>query len=219
MINLLKYIRSTFTRWFIPANLKPLSHKFGFDRGTPIDRYWIELFLSQNSSSVRGRVLEITDAKYTHKFGGNKVTRGDVLDINPKNKKATIHGDLRSLKQIKNNTYDCIVLTHVLGLIDDVHAAAAECARILKPGGVLLFTSSCLGPILKEKVYWRFTPHSVKYIFCPHFKSKNMDIKTYGNVLAGQAFWVGMAQEDLTPGELSYTDLRFPVIISMRAIK
>jgi len=219
MTNTLLKIRARLTRWLVPASLKPLSSKFGFDRGTPIDRYWIEKFLNQNSSLIRGRTLEITDAKYTKKFGGERVTRSDVLDINPKNKKANIHGDLRSLSQIKSGTYDCIILTHVLGLIDDFSAAAAKCFRILKPGGALLFTSSCLGPILNEKVYWRFTPHSVKYIFGKYFKSKNMVIETFGNVLAGQAFWLGMAQEDLNPSQLSHNDPRFPVIVTMRAVK
>ena len=216
MISLLLQIRAHFTRWLVPASLKPLSSKFGFDRGTPIDRYWIESFIKENHRHIHGRVLEITDAYYTEKFGGIRVTRSDVLDINPKNKKANIHGDLRSLKQIKANTYTCIILTHVLGLIDDVHAAAKECYRILKPGGTLLFTSSCLGPILNEKVYWRFTPDSINYVF-KRFRKK--EIRTYGNILAGQAFWVGMAQEDLTSSQLSHNDPRFPVIVTLRATK
>ncbi len=35
-------------------------------------------------------------------------------------------------------TYDCIILTQTLQLIDDLGAAIAECSRILRPGGVLL---------------------------------------------------------------------------------
>ena len=216
MIDTLLKIRGFLIRRFIPANLKPLSSKFGFDRGNPIDRHWIESFLRENQNAIRGRVLEITDAKYTKKYGGPKVTQSDVLDINLKNKVANIHGDLRSLSKVKPNTYDCIILTHVLGLIDNVHAAASEIYRILKPGGTLLFTSSCLGPVLNEKVFWRFTPHSVNFVFK---KFKRRSIHTYGNVLAGQAFWVGMAQEDLTFSQLSYSDPRFPVIVAMRATK
>src|SRR3972149_8901614 len=143
-------IRALIMRLFRPAGLywlarpsaKPLSHKFGFDRGNPIDRYWIEKFLTANKKLITGRCLEVTDSFYTIKFG-LKVTKSDVLDINPKNKLATIHGDLKHLTTVKSNTYDCLILTHVLGLIDDVQAAACECHRILKPGGVLLFTSSC----------------------------------------------------------------------------
>ena len=163
--------------------------------------------------------MEITDPACTIKFGEDRVTQSDVLDIDPKNKKANIHGDLRDLKQISDCTYDCIILTHVLGLIDDVHAAASECYRILKPGGVLLFTSSCLGPVLGEQVYWRFTANSIRFLFGKYFKPNQMQINTMGNALAGQCFWIGMSQEDLSLNELEYNDPRFPCIVTMRAIK
>src|SRR5258708_1276969 len=37
---------------------RPISTSFGFDRGTPIDRYYIENFLGRNAGDIRGRVLE-----------------------------------------------------------------------------------------------------------------------------------------------------------------
>src|SRR5437867_11804255 len=36
----------------------PISEVFGFDRGQPIDRYYIESFLSSYAEDVQGRVLE-----------------------------------------------------------------------------------------------------------------------------------------------------------------
>ena len=201
-------------------SLRPLSSKFGFDRGKPIDRYWIEEFLDKNQNAIRGRVLEVTDPLYTKRYGGNRVTKSDVLDINTSNKLANIHGDLRNLKKVINdNIYDCIILTHVLGLVDDYPAAISEIRRILKPDGVLLFTGSCLGPILGEEVYWRFTPYSTKYIFDKHFSPKYIEVASYGNVLAGQSFWVGMAQEDLSKDQLELYDKRYPCIVSAIVIK
>lgn len=223
MYNLLSTIRAKINRtlrppgryYLINRSLKPLSTKFGFDRGKPIDRYWIEKFLSDNTKYIKGRVLEITDNKYTKKFGKGKVDYSDILDINVKNKKANIIGDLRNLKnKIESDTYDCIILTHVLGLIDEYQSVISECRRILKPNGVLLYTGSCLGPVLGEKVYWRFTPNSVKLIFKKYLKPKKLVIKSYGNVLVGQSFWVGMSQEDLTLKELEYNDKRFPCIVT-----
>ncbi len=203
-------------RYFVPVrSLKPISRKFGFDRGVPIDRYWIESFLQANSHHIKGHVLEITDSKYTSKFGKG-VILSDVLDIDKKNKKANIHGDLRNLKGIvKDNTYDCVILTHVLGLIDDCEAAISECYRILKPGGVVLFTSSCLGfGTPKEKIYWRFTRNSIRYLLEKYFNEKKTSVFTYGNVLAGQFFWVGMAQEDLSVAELEFNDPNYPCIVT-----
>ena len=53
--------------------LSPVSRNFGFERGTPVDRYYIEAFLAQCSGDVRGRVLEVADNSYTVKFGGKNV--------------------------------------------------------------------------------------------------------------------------------------------------
>lgn len=43
------------------GNFRPLSASYGFDRGTPVDRLYIEEFLKLHSDDVRGRVLEIGD--------------------------------------------------------------------------------------------------------------------------------------------------------------
>ena len=39
----------------------PISSNFGFDRGTPIDRYYIERFLHRHTSDIQGRALEVGD--------------------------------------------------------------------------------------------------------------------------------------------------------------
>jgi len=51
----------------------PLSREFGFDRGAPVDRRYIEGFLTRHAADVRGRVLEVKDAAYTRRFGGARV--------------------------------------------------------------------------------------------------------------------------------------------------
>ena len=61
--------------------LTPVSEVWGFDRGRPIDRYYIERFLQQHAPDVRGHVLEIGDDTYTRQFGGARVTRSDVLNV------------------------------------------------------------------------------------------------------------------------------------------
>jgi len=227
IVSVVLRIRSALNRFLYPKDkyflatrdLRPISSKFGYQRGTPIDRYWIEDFIETNKRYITGSVLEITDPSYTLRYGSN-VTKSDVLDIDIKNKKANIHGDLRDLKKvIKDSTYDCIILTHVLGLVDDYQSAIKECRRILKPGGVILYTGSCIGAILGEEVFWRFNPNSVKFIFEKYFKPKSLFIKNYGNALAGQCFLIGMAQEDLTKRELDYVDDRFPCSVGAVVIK
>ena len=43
-------------RWM---NTHPMSDSWGFERGTPVDRYYIERFLERNADAIRGDVLEI----------------------------------------------------------------------------------------------------------------------------------------------------------------
>ena len=62
---------------------QPIDKYFGWDRGQPIDRYYIERFLASHAADVRGRVLEVGDATYTHRFGAGRVTRSDVLHVDP----------------------------------------------------------------------------------------------------------------------------------------
>ena len=74
----------------------------------PIDRYYVEKFLTKEASSVHGRVLEIGDNAYTMQFGGNKVTQSDILHVKEGNPKATIIGDLTSADHIPSNAFDCV---------------------------------------------------------------------------------------------------------------
>jgi glycosyltransferase involved in cell wall biosynthesis len=43
------------------SRIAPISQDFGFDRGTPIDRHYVEDFLTRNSGDIKGRVLEVGD--------------------------------------------------------------------------------------------------------------------------------------------------------------
>lgn len=204
-----------------PAHLlRPISNKYGFDRGKPIDRYYIEKFLFEHQIDIKGKCLEIHDNAYTVKFGGARVSQSDVLDINTKNKLANIHDDLKQLTTVPSNTYDCLIITQTLGLIDDYQSTLKECRRIIQPGGHLLFTGSSIGPIWDLKgSLWKFTPAGTNHIFSQFFTPKDLTVKTYGNLLTAQAYLVGLATEELTTPELDYHDPHFPVIITVRAVK
>ena len=121
--------------------LRPISITFGWDRGLPIDRYYIDRFIERHAADIRGRVLEIGDPGYTRKYGGDKVTRSDVLHAIPGNPQATIIADLTCADHIPSDSFDCIILTQTLQFIYDFRAALKTLYRILAPGGVLLATS------------------------------------------------------------------------------
>lgn len=201
-------------------NTRPLSEIYGYDRGKPVDRYYIEKFMEENKQMIKGNCLEITDNDYTVKYGGDKVVHSDAFDIDTSNKHATIYGDLRNAPQLKDNFYDCLIVTQTFVMIDDFDSAVKECYRILKPGGVLLCTMPCLGRVGRHlNQYWRFTQASGKYVFGKAFGEENVESKTYGNVLAGQCFWVGMASQELSEQELDTHDPEYPVVVAVKAVK
>jgi glycosyltransferase involved in cell wall biosynthesis len=221
------------TRWRPPAgwvhlgNLRrttPLSDCFGFDRGKPVDRHYIEGLLSRHAEDVRGRVLEVADAAYTWQFGGERVTRSDVLHARPGNPEATIVGDLCTGEGIPEDAFDCIILTQVLPFVWDVPAAIATAHRALKPGGVLLVTVPGISQISRHDAerwgdFWRFTSQSVRRLFGEVFGAAAIDVTTYGNVLAATAFLQGLAAGELRTSELNERDPDYEVIIAVRAVR
>src|SRR5262249_47385240 len=130
--------------------LTPASTDFGYDRGTPIDRYYIERALLECAPDIQGRVLEIKDDTYTRRFGGTRVTQSDVLDVIADNPCATIIADLRAAPQIPSDTFDCVIVTQTLQLIDELQCAIRTLHRVLKPGGILLATVPGISQVARD---------------------------------------------------------------------
>jgi len=202
--------------------LTPISNTFGFDRGLPVDRYYIEKFVCANAKHIKGRVLEIGDATYTRKFGRSNVSQSDVLHLEEGNPEATIVADLTKADHISSNTFDCIILTQTLQFIFDVTSALSTIYRILKPGGVLLATLPGISQIDKqwaESCYWAFTVQSAHRLFKNKFASSDLKIEAYGNVLSAISFLQGLAVEDLHIKDLDYNDSSYQLIIGIKAVK
>ena len=200
----------------------PISDHFGYDRGTPIDRYYIERFLSEQRGSIRGNVLEVKDSTYTERFGTTVAQRA-VLDVDPRNPLATIVADLATADEIPDASFDCFILTQTLQYIYDTRAALCHAHRILTPGGALLATVPTLSPIVGREDnltdYWRFTPASCTDVFGEIFGPDSIHVRAYGNVLAAIAFLAGFANEELTIPELETEDARFSMLVSVHAVK
>lgn len=209
--------------------VRPISHNYGWDRGLekgmPLDRYYIEKFFASNASYIRGRVMEIGDPNYTQKFGGDKVTKSDVLHVVAGNPIATIIADLTCADHIPSNTFDCIVFPQTIHVIYDVHAALKHIYRILRPGGALLVTTQGINKIGRHEgvddwgEYWRFTAQSMRRLFKETFPGADVKVESYGNVLAAIAFLHGLVPDDLLPEELDYRDPDYEVIVAVRAVK
>jgi len=219
-------LRQWITRVRRPAPLRifrrtsPLSAVWGFDRGTPVDRYYVRTFLKENRRDIAGRVLEVADSEYTIMYGTG-VTQADVLDINPSNKLATLVADLTVADRIPSAAFDCFILTQTLQFIFDIESAIANAYRLLRPGGVLLATVPSVSRIAPEEPadYWRLTVPSCTRLFAKSFGGENISVTSYGNVMTCVAFLQGMAYGELSRSELAKKDDAFPLIIGVRAVK
>ena len=203
--------------------LTPISNDFGFDRGTPIDRYYIERFLERHASEIVGRVLEVGDDAYMRRFGRARVTRSDVLHVHAGNPRATFVGDLTDAATLPENAFDCIILTQTLHLIYDVRLAIARLHRALAQGGVVLVTVPGISQIDRGEWganwYWSFTRAALERLFADVFGRDEVVVEHYGNVFAATAFLHGLALEEVDRRKLDPFDMSYPVIVAVRARK
>jgi SAM-dependent methyltransferase len=202
----------------------PVDTEWGMDRGSIIDRYYIEKFLAARSAVIRGHVLEVGDDLYTHRYGGGRVTKSDVLHVVDTGGKVTIVADLTAAAAIPSDTFDCAILTQTLQFIYDVRAVVRTLHRILKPGGAALLTCPGITKVSQFDStrwgdYWRFTALSAKRLFAEVFPADGITVHAYGNVLSAAAFLYGLATEDLSPEELDVADPLYEVTIGIEAIK
>ncbi|MGW5521888.1 methyltransferase domain-containing protein [Gordonia sp. NPDC003950] len=200
---------------------QPICREYGFERGRPVDRYYIESFLERSADLITGAVLEVGERTYTERFGRG-VTRSDMLNI-VEEPGATYVDDLTDAPSVPSNTYDCIILTQTLQMIFDLPSAIRTIYRILKPGGVLLCTapgiSQIADPVWNSTWYWSFTELSANRLFGLAFPPGNVDVRTRGNVLSATTFLYGMAEGELRRSELDVVDPEYPVIITIAARK
>jgi Methyltransferase domain len=203
----------------------PVARQYGYPRGEPVDRYFIEKFLAKHSDAIRGRVLEIADREYTLRFGGDRVTQSDVLHVVEGNPHATIVGNLEDSESVPAAAFDCIILTQTLQFTYRFHDALQTTFRALKPSGTLLATFPIISQISLCDAdqgwpdYWRFTSQAARRMLADIFGRENVQVESFGNVLTAISFLLGISTQELTPSELDEIDPEFEMLAVARAQK
>ena len=224
---MLKKIYLFFYRKLNPApsnvkiGLQPVSRLFGFDRGTPIDRFYVNKFIEGNADLINGSVLEVGDNQYTKQYGTNvnqsvviagSVDDAECFDVDLTNK------DSFSLIGV----FDCVIATQVLNFIYDIKSAVEGLHSLTKPGGTAIITLAGLAQISRYDAdqwgdYWRLTNMSAQRIFEELFET--VEVQTFGNVRSATAFMQGLSAEELTSRELEYFDQDYQVVICIKATR
>jgi len=201
----------------------PISRHWGWNRGTPIDRFYVQDFLRRNALRVRGIVLEPGDRNYTLLFGGDRVTRSDVLHIDPDAPGATVIADLAAAAHLPSESFDCIILPQTLHLLYELRDAMSTLHRILRPGGTLLVTvpgiSQTTDDNWRSSWHWSLTKHSLRRLALECFPASGVEVTMYGNVLSAVSFLHGLCAEELELEELMALDEDYPVTVALVATK
>ena len=200
--------------WGNLRRVAPLSAAYGFDRGTPIDRYYVDKFFSARRDLITGQVLEIQTTDHIRRYGSN-VTAAATLDINP-SFHPTHCCDLADAKNVPTGIYDCFLLPNTLCFIRDLEAALREARRIVRRGGAILATVPGFVPLTPDvEDYWHSSADGWRVIAGRVWPGCATSVETYGNCLAASAAMYGVSVEELTPAELDVTDPRYPVLVTI----
>lgn len=213
-----KKIRSKNGSELYDIPLMPISKKFGFDRGLPIDRYYIEKFLNENSCYIRGNVLEIAERTYTMKYGVN-IDKSYIMYMTASDEKDSIIANLETGEGIIDGIVDCFILTQTLPFIFDVKKAAENVIRFLRKGGAALVTVPGIVQISRYDMdrwghYWSFTTASLKRLFEEFDDVECVEVKAYGNVKSAVSGLYGLAAEELNQECLEYQDDDYQQLIT-----
>ncbi|MGH3322146.1 MAG: hypothetical protein ACRDN9_18630 [Streptosporangiaceae bacterium] len=199
----------------------PYSDCYGADRGTPVDRVFIDSFLTQHSGFVRGQVLEVATDCYALRYGAADIAVVDVVDIDAGNGSATLLADLTRHGSLPRDRYDCAVVTQTLQYVADLRAAVANLHDCLALGGALLVAVPGIARMDpgggRPADRWRFTARGLHDLLADAFEPDSVVCAGHGDLHTATAFLYGLAAEDigLAGGDMRTSD--FPVVICGRA--
>lgn len=201
----------------------PISVGFGRAEGTPIDRYYIEQFLTENADAIQGRVLEVGDREYTTRFGTG-VSKSDIVNVLDGTPDTTILADLGDCPQIPDASFDCILLMQTLHYTYDMNATVRELHRILAPGGSVLCTVPGISQVSRYDMdrwgdRWRLTSLSATELFSATFRPADVRVTTYGNTLSSICLLEGITAERLRPRELDACHEDYQLLVAIKAVK
>lgn len=200
--------------WGNLRRVTPFSATYGFDRGTPIDRYYVDRFFAAHRHLITGRVLEIQTTDHIRRYGTD-VAAAHTLDIDAAHR-PTYCCDLAHAVEVPSGSYDCFLLPNTLCFLRDLDAALREARRIVRPGGAILATVPGFVPLTPDMAdYWHASADGWRVVAARVWPECDTAIDAHGNCLAAAAAMYGIAVEELTSSELDVHDPRYPVVVTI----
>jgi SAM-dependent methyltransferase len=188
---------------------------FGWSRGTPIDRYYLNNFITTIRHEVRGDVMEVGGVN-TNRETYDFVNATSYLAVDLKMyRNVDIVADVNDANAFLESCFDSIVAFNVLEHCEFPYKIVSNFLRWLRPGGKIF----CMVPSTQRyhpapRDYWRPMPDAMWSLF------KEFDVDrfvVYGNALTAIASLMGTAFEELTQEDLDASNPYFPVAICLVA--
>ncbi|MHC5863006.1 methyltransferase domain-containing protein [Nostoc sp.] len=195
----------------------PLCNLFGFTRGIPINRYYLDKFISDIRPQVAGTVLEVGGVLQNREFYQfSKATEYHTLDI-AANPGVTQVGDVHERAMFKPGSLDTVVIFNVLEHCHNPWVVVENIYIWLKVGGKCF----CMVPSAQRLHdfpgdYWRPLPDGMQQLFQNFCHQK---LYVYGNPLTVVASFMGISAKELSPDELDDFHPDYPVTTCIVAMK
>lgn len=197
-----------------------MSRRYGFDRGTPVDRVFLHAFFASHASDIRGRVLEVDAPEFSARYGA--AASIEVVDIDGRNDLATIIADIALRDSLPAAAFDCIVLPQTLQYVSEPEAAITNLWQALAPGGVLLVTVPAIAKVdhhARDVDAWRLLPRGLERLLERGCPGATVAVTGFGNAITSIAFLLGAAAEELGSEHLESHDDDFPMLAAARVQK
>ena len=194
---------------------------------TPMRWLW-NRFLRRHRADVRGRGLELGDARMIAALGGERMTSCEVLDIAPG---ADVHhvADLAAAWALPDEAFDVFLNQFTIHLIADDRAALWHSLRVLRPGGTLLVNFPCAGTAppsgatygAEHSMVWRWytVPHVRAMLVELGIDSAHAAIEPLGGAAAIAAYLLGVPVEAMSRRTIEAVDEDAPLLIGARVTK
>lgn len=142
-------------------------------RTRPVMRGALEAYLAaQPSAAPTPRFLDIGARRGERAFFADGFAYSG-MDIRPAGPNVVV-GDICACPEIPDNSYDVTFSLDVFEHLQRPWDAAKECARITKPGGLLIHRTLFAYRYHPNPIdYWRFTSQALEYLF-----TQNGDVET-----------------------------------------
>lgn len=197
----------------------PVHEDWGYRRGTPIGRVYIDDFLDMERNYIVGDVMEVSETTYSEKFSNPKNVKS-ITAIHVDDVYGCRKANLETFEGLREKEFDTMIITQTLAYIYNLNAVAKNIHKALKNGGYAFITVSDIGHMGRVELenygaYWGFHKDGCKKLFSNVFGEENVNVYTYGNAKTAICQLYGLCAEDLDDETLRFHDPIYPMIIGI----